>query len=61
VRLRVCLMLAILEASPHHASRFLPSPWRSTTAPALVGRGLLGLLRAAAGLALVRSHGVLWS
>jgi len=60
VRLRVCLMLAILEASPHHVRRFLPEPWSPWTPPALLARAALAAARAALGLVLVRSHGVLW-
>lgn len=60
VRHRVCLMLAILEASPHHVRRFLPAPWSAATPLALVATGLAAALRSAAGLALVRSHGTLW-
>lgn len=60
VRHRVCLMLAILEASPHHARHFLPQPWSAATPFALAGTGVLAVLRSAAGLMVVRAHGTLW-
>ena len=60
VRQRLCLMLAILEASPDHAHRFLPARWGAGGWLALAARGTLGVLRAACGLALVRSWGTLW-
>jgi len=60
VRHRICLMLAILEASPHHARRFLPARWSLAT-PFEVGvAGTLGVLRVMVGLLMVRSYGVLW-
>ena len=60
VRQRVCLMLAVLEASPAHTRHFLPAPYPRT---ALLGLGLRmggAALRSACGLALVRSWGILW-
>ena len=60
VRHRVCLMLAILEASPHHARRFLPSPWGPFTLLEILATGAAGVLRVAAGLVVVNSHGRLW-
>lgn len=60
VRHRVCLMLAILEASPHHARRFLPEPWSAWTWAWLLGAGALAALRAAAGALVVRTHGAWW-
>ena len=60
VRQRVCLMLAVLEASPAHTRRFLSEPYPRA---ALLGLGLRmagAALRSACGLALVRSWGILW-
>ena len=60
VRFRLCLMLAVLEASPAHCRRFLPAPWPR---PALIGLGLRMMfagVRSVLGLAMVRSWGVLW-
>jgi hypothetical protein len=60
VRHRVCLMLAVLEASPAHVRKFesRDEPWSAL--PALAGRGILAALRSAGGFALVRSWGWLW-
>lgn len=60
VRLRVCLMLAILEASPVHVRRFLHETWSAWTPWRLAGRVLRAAFRTAAGWALVASHGRLW-
>jgi hypothetical protein len=60
VRQRVCLMLAILEASPAHTRHFLAGRWGPGALLALGARGTAAVLRAAAGLALVRSWGTLW-
>jgi hypothetical protein len=60
VRHRLALMLAILEASPHHHHRFLAAPWPRLRLFALAARGLAAALRVAAGILWVRSHGVLW-
>jgi hypothetical protein len=60
VRQRVCLMLAVLEASPAHTRHFLAAPYPHT---ALLGLGLHmagAALRSACGLALVQSWGILW-
>ena len=60
VRQRVCLMLAVLEASPAHTRHFLSAAYPRT---ALLGLGLRmagAALRSACGLALVRSWGILW-
>ena len=60
VRHRVCLMLAILEASPHHARCFLPSRWSPLTALEIGAAAVAGVLRVAAGVLVVRSHGWVW-
>jgi len=60
VRQRVCLMLAVLEASPAHTRHFLSAAYPRA---ALLGLGLRmagAALRSAGGLALVRSWGILW-
>jgi hypothetical protein len=60
VRQRVCLMLAVLEASPAHTRHFLSAPYPRA---ALLGLGLRmagAALRSAGGFALVRSWGILW-
>jgi hypothetical protein len=60
VRHRLVLMLAVLEASPHHHRRFLASPWPRA---ALIGLGLKAVraaLRVVVGVVWVRGHGVLW-
>ena len=60
VRQRVCLMLAVLEASPAHTRHFLSAAYPRA---ALLGLGLRmagAALRSACGLALVRSWGILW-
>jgi hypothetical protein len=60
VRLRLYLMLAVLEASPTHAHRFLPRATGALTLPLLAVRGVIAVLRAACGLALVRVLGLAW-
>ncbi len=60
VRQRVCLMLAVLEASPEHVGRFEARPIGPGGWLALSLRGALAVLRSAGGLALVRSWGLLW-
>lgn len=60
VRHRVCLMLAVLEASPHHVRHFLPSRWGPLTLLEILAGGAVGVLRMAAGLVVVASHGRLW-
>ncbi len=60
LRHRLFLMLAVLEASPRHCGRFLPAPFPRVALAGLAMRGLAAGLRAAAGVALVRTHGVLW-
>jgi hypothetical protein len=60
VRQRVCLMLAVLEASPAHTRHFLSAAYPRA---ALLGLGLRmagAALRSACGIALVRSWGILW-
>ncbi len=60
VRHRLCLMLAVLEASPVHARRFAP---REASAPIaalrLALRGAIGVARAALGMVLVSFAGML--
>ncbi len=60
VRQRIGLMLAILEASPAHVTRFEARARSGVELVALAPRAALAVLRSAAGLALVRSWGVLW-
>ncbi|OGF23068.1 MAG: hypothetical protein A2V63_09400 [Candidatus Eisenbacteria bacterium RBG_19FT_COMBO_70_11] len=60
VRHRIYLMLAILEASPAHCRHFLPAPYPRVRLAGVAWRGALAALRALAGIALVRSYGVLW-
>jgi hypothetical protein len=60
VRFRLCLMLAVLEASPAHCRRFLPAPYPKAALLALAWRMTGAALRSALGLALVRTWGVLW-
>lgn len=60
VRHRLLLMLAVLEASKHHCRRFLPAPYPRVALALVAVRGFTAALRAAAGLVLVRTHGVLW-
>jgi len=60
VRFRLCLMLAVLEASPAHCRRFLPAPYAKAALLALALRMTGAALRSALGLALVRSWGLLW-
>jgi hypothetical protein len=58
VRLRMCLMLAILEASPHHVGRYMmPDRWNLFTPFVLAFRGMLAVVRAGLGLLLVRIYG----
>ncbi len=60
VRQRLCLMLAILEASPAHVGRFLERDLSPVAFLPLAARGVLAGARSAAGLLVVRSWGVLW-
>ncbi len=60
VRHRLYLMLAVLEASPAHTRHFLPSRFPRVWLAGLALRVAAAALRSALGLALVRSHGVLW-
>jgi len=60
VRFRLCLMLAVLEASPAHCRRFLPAAASGAAWPAFALRMAGAALRSAFGLVLVRSWGVLW-
>lgn len=60
VRLRLCLMLAILEASPAHCPRFLPAPYARPKLAGLALRMAAAAARSALGLVMVRSWGVLW-
>lgn len=60
VRHRLCLMLAVLEASPHHCRRFLPAPYPRIVLLGLALRMSGAALRSALGLVMVHSWGVLW-
>jgi len=60
VRHRILLMLAILEASPHHHRRFLAAPWPRIALIGLALRGLWAGVRAAAGIVWVRGYGTIW-
>jgi hypothetical protein len=60
VRFRLCLMLAVLEASPAHCRHFLPAPYPRTALLGLALRMAAATLRAGAGVAMVRTWGVLW-
>lgn len=55
VRHRVLLMLAVLEASPHHTRHFLSADRGPLSLLALIPRLALAALRSALGLILVRS------
>jgi len=60
VRFRLCLMMAVLEASPAHCRRFLPAPYPKRALAGLALRMAVAALRSALGFALVRTWGVLW-
>jgi hypothetical protein len=60
VRFRLCLMLAVLEASPAHCRRFLPAPYPKAALLGLALRMAAAAARSALGLAMVRTWGVLW-
>jgi hypothetical protein len=60
VRFRLCLMLAVLEASPAHCPRFLPAPFPRVALFGLALRMAAAALRSALGVAMVRTWGVLW-
>jgi hypothetical protein len=60
LRFRLCLMLAVLEASPAHCARFLPAPYPKAALVGLAFRMAGAAARSALGLALVRTWGVLW-
>lgn len=60
VRFRLCLMLAVLEASPAHCRRFLPAPYPRTALFGLALRMAAAALRLVLGTAMVRTWGVLW-
>jgi hypothetical protein len=60
LRFRLCLMLAVLEASPAHGRRFLPPPYSKLALLGLALRMAGAALRSALGLAMVRTWGVLW-
>jgi hypothetical protein len=60
VRMRLCLMLAVLEASPAHCRRFLPAPYPRAALLGLALRMAAAAARAALGLAMVRTWGLLW-
>jgi hypothetical protein len=60
VRFRLCLMMAVLEASPAHCPRFLPEPYPRVALLGLALRMARAALRSALGLAMVRTWGVLW-
>jgi hypothetical protein len=56
VRHRLCLMLAVLEASPHYTHRFLSPDSGPLALLALVPRLALAALRSALGLILVSAY-----
>ena len=60
VRFRLCLMLAVLEASPAHCARFLPAPYPRSALFGLALRMAGAAARSALGVAMVRTWGVLW-
>ena len=60
VRFRLCLMLAVLEASPAHCRRFLPAPYPQAALLGLALRMAGAAARSALGIAMVRTWGVLW-
>ena len=60
VRFRLCLMMAVLEASPAHCRRFLPAPYPKGALLTLALRMAAAALRLGVGLAMVRTWGVLW-
>jgi len=60
VRFRLCLMLAVLEASPAHCARFLPAPYPRTALFGLALRMAGAALRSVLGVAMVRTWGFLW-
>lgn len=60
VRQRLTLMLAVLEASPHHLTAFAARELGPRVWLHLAWHGVRGGLRAAAGLLLVGSWGRLW-
>jgi hypothetical protein len=57
VRHRILLMLAILEASPHHHRRFLAAPWPRIALIALAARGAWAAIRSVLGVLWVRAMG----
>ena len=60
VRFRLCLMLAVLEASTAHCRHFLPAAVPRVEFLALALRMAAAAARSAFGLAMVRTWGVLW-
>jgi hypothetical protein len=60
VRFRLCLMMAVLEASPAHCPRFLPAPYPKAALLGLALRMAAAAARSALGLAMVRTWGLLW-
>ncbi|TMQ52651.1 MAG: hypothetical protein E6K72_08995 [Candidatus Eisenbacteria bacterium] len=60
VRFRLCLMLAVLEASPAHCRRFLPAPYPKAALLGLALRMAVAAARSVLGIAMVRTWGVLW-
>lgn len=60
VRQRILLMLAILEASPHHHRRFLAAPWPRIALLAIAIRSIAAAFRAVFGILWVRAYGTLW-
>ena len=60
VRFRLCLMMAVLEASPAHCRRFLPAPYPKAALFGLALRMAAAAARSALGLAMVRTWGLLW-
>jgi len=60
LRFRLCLMLAVLEASSAHCPRFLPAPYPQAALLSLALRMAVAAARSGLGLAMVRTWGVLW-
>jgi hypothetical protein len=60
VRQRIALMLAVLEASPHHLERFAARDLGALVYLHLAWHGVRAALRSALGLTLVGTWGLLW-
>ena len=60
LRFRLCLMMAVLEASPAHCRSFLPAPYPKVALLGLALRMAAAALRSGLGLAMVKTWGVLW-